>query len=80
MADSPQSIADEVRAFEENCVTPIMVQVFRQKTPGERLEIAFDLWTSARELCHASVSQRHADWSEETVNREVARRMSHGRV
>lgn len=75
-----ESVAGKVQLFEENCVSPIMAEIFRQKSPAERLEIAFRMWTGAREMVHSAVSQQHADWSVEAVNREVARRMSHGRV
>lgn len=77
---SDASTSRKADLYEENCVSPAVAEILRQKTPGERLDIAFKLWTSARELCHDSVSQQHPDWSEREVNREVARRMSHGRV
>ncbi len=72
------SAADEVRAFEENCISAEMAAVYRQKTPTERLQIGFDMWRSARKMVAARVHQQHPDWSDDEANREVARRMSHG--
>jgi len=79
-APSPPSIADEVRAFEENCISPEMVAIYQQKTPTERLEIGFSMWRAARKLAEAGVRHQHPDWSDHDVTREVARRMSHGLV
>ncbi len=57
-----------------------MAAVLREKTPLERLQIGFEMWHSARRMLHAIVSADHADWSEEDVQQEVAKRMSHGAV
>jgi hypothetical protein len=75
-----QSISDEVKSFEENCPSPQMVEILRSKTPEERLEVAFGMWTSTRDIVSAAVTQQHPDWSETQINREIAKRMSHGRV
>ncbi len=74
------SIADEVRAFEENCISPEMAAIYRQMTPTERLQIGFGMWRAARKLVAAGVRQQHPDWSEEEMSREIARRLSHGLV
>ncbi len=70
--------ADEAREFEENCISAEMADVYRQKTPTERLQIGFDMWRSARKMVAAHVRQQHPDWSDHEANREIARRMSHG--
>ena len=72
------TVADEVRAFEENCISPEMAAIYRQKTPTERLQIGFGMWRAARRLVAASVRQQHPDWSDDEASREIARRMSHG--
>jgi hypothetical protein len=57
-----------------------MIAILRQKTPTERLAIAFGLWRSARRMIDTNLRAEHPDWSEEQIVREVARRMSHGTV
>ena len=57
-----------------------MAEVLRRKTPTERLGIAFGLWRSARHMLASMLRSMHPDWSEDQVNREVARRLSHGAV
>jgi len=52
-----------------------VIAVLRQKTPRERIEIAFALNRLARERLGAHLRFEHADWTEEQVLAEVARRM-----
>jgi hypothetical protein len=59
---------------------PMMIEVLRKKTPQERLAIASGMWESARAIIRGAVRQQHPDWSEEQINQEIARRVSHGRV
>ncbi|MDA1054416.1 MAG: hypothetical protein O3C40_28580 [Planctomycetota bacterium] len=81
MTDSTfQSVAEEVSAFEENCISAEMVAVCRQKTPAERLQIGCGMWRAARKLVEAGVRREHRDWSDDEVNREIASRLSHGLV
>ena len=54
-----------------------MAAIYRRKTPTERLQIGFDMWRAARKLVAAGVRQQHPDWSDDEINREIARRMSH---
>jgi hypothetical protein len=57
-----------------------MADVLRHKTPAERLRIAAGMWRSARVIVRGAILTAHPDWSAEQVNREIARRMSHGVV
>ncbi len=57
-----------------------MAAVLREKTELERLEIGFEMWRSAQSMIRAIVSAEHPDWSREEVERQVAKRMSHGAV
>jgi len=52
--------------------------LLRLKTPAERLEMAFALWRSARDMLTAMLTRQHPDWTGEEVASEVARRLSHG--
>jgi len=59
---------------------PMMVEIMRDKTPQERLAIACGMWESARMIIGGTIRQQHPDWSEEAVNQEIARRISHAVV
>ncbi|HEV3342824.1 MAG TPA: hypothetical protein VG125_20800 [Pirellulales bacterium] len=61
-------------------VDPVMAQVLRQKTEWERLEIATGMWRSARRILQATIQQENPNWTPDQVDREAARRMSHGLV
>lgn len=55
-------------------------EILKKKTPAERLQIGFALWTSARKMLLSHIGNIHPEWSQQDVEREVARRMSHGAV
>ncbi len=53
----------------------MMVEVMRNKTPAERLAIAFRMWENARTMITESVRKMHPDWSDDEVEQEIAARM-----
>lgn len=57
-----------------------MAEVLRRKTPAERIQIGFAIWRSARDMLIAHLKRTHPEWSVEMVEKEVARRLSHGAV
>jgi hypothetical protein len=57
-----------------------VAEILREKTPAERIAITDGLWRCAGDMIHAITAREHPDWSPEQVQREVARRMSHGAV
>ncbi|MFZ5876542.1 MAG: hypothetical protein ACOYXU_09050 [Nitrospirota bacterium] len=57
-----------------------MAEVLRRKEPWERLAIGFALWRDARKMIEYHLRTIHPDWTGDQINREVARRMSHGAV
>ena len=57
-----------------------MSDVLRQKTEVERLRIAGRMWKSARVILRGAIRTEHPDWNTDRVNREIARRISHGLV
>lgn len=57
-----------------------LAEVLRRKTPSERIKIGFDLWTSARDMLMVYLKKTHSEWSIEMIEKEVARRLSHGIV
>jgi hypothetical protein len=52
---------------------PEQIEISRRMTSGRRLEIAEQLYWSARKWKAAWLKAQHADWSEEQVAREVTR-------
>jgi hypothetical protein len=57
-----------------------MTAIYRQKSPFERLQIAFGLWRSTRMQLMNCLRFLHPDWSERQLEQEVVRRISHGAV
>jgi len=53
-----------------------MAQILRGKSGAEKLRQVDEMNQAARELIEASVRSIHPDWSDETVRREVARRVA----
>ncbi len=61
-------------------VDDVMAQVLRGKTGAERLAIASGLFASARRMLISMLRAEHPDWDDHQVNREAARRFSHGAI
>lgn len=61
-------------------VDEMMASVLRDKTEAQRLAIANGLWVYARDLLRSILRQEHPDWTDEQIQRETARRLSHGAV
>ncbi len=57
-----------------------MAEMLRRKTGAERLAIANGMFRLARGMIVATLRAEHADWDEERIAREAARRLSHGAV
>ena len=55
-----------------------MAAVLRGKTPAERLRVAFGLWSSTRRMLERILRSQHPDWDDRALEREVAKRISHG--
>ena len=66
--------------------TPLVIEsiddatatILSRKTAAERLQIAFGMWRSARNMLFAMIRAEHPEWSDQDVSAEVARRFSHG--
>ncbi len=61
-------------------VDDLMAEVLRRKTPAERIEIGFKLWEATRSMLMAHLGKTHPEWDAQKLEREVARRLSHGSV
>ncbi len=57
-----------------------MVQVLRQKDPAERLAISNRMWCLARGMIFNMLRAENPGWDDARVDRETARRLSHGLV
>jgi hypothetical protein len=57
-----------------------MASILREKSPAERLAIAHGMWRSARNMLFSALRGQNVDWTEEQIQSEVARRLSHGAV
>ena len=55
---------------------PMMVEIMQNRTPAQRLAIAFRMWDSARLIVKGGIHYQHPDWSEADVDKEIAIRMS----
>jgi hypothetical protein len=62
------------------CVDDQVAAILRAKTPTERLEIAHRMWSHASRFLTRVLEAEHPEWESLQVQREVARRMSHGAV
>ena len=54
--------------------------IFRAMTPERRLEVARQLWLTARELKRVGIRTLHPDWSDEQVDRELNHAFLHTRT
>ena len=57
-----------------------MADVFRAKSESERLAIAHSMWSSARTMICNILKDQHPEWDALQIEREAARRLSHGAV
>ena len=57
---------------------PAVAEVLRNKTPQERLNIAFGMWAAARRMLVNLLADSHPEWDQERLQKEVARRLSGG--
>ena len=64
--------------FRDTVMEDRVAEILRQKTPAERLEIAFGLWRPTRDMIARVLTSENPDWSPEQIQRETARRMSRG--
>jgi len=70
----------KLESFHFDIIDDIMVDIYKHKSPSERLRIAFGLWNSARNLLFYNLCSLWPDWNEDKIKREIAKRMSHGSV
>jgi len=57
-----------------------MVKVLKAKRPQERLAIAFNMWSFAKNQLINYLTDLHPEWSKERIQKDVARRLLHGAI
>ena len=57
--------------------SPEQIAIYRRMTPGRRLEIAEQMYWSARRMKFAWLRTQHPDWTDTEVEAEVTRIFSH---
>ena len=57
---------------------PALVEIFRAKTPAERVAMACESNLAARRLMKAHLTASRSSWSADRIEREIAGRMLHG--
>lgn len=75
-SDTIPSMADR----DAEVVDDEMARILRGMTGAERLKIASDMFSSARRMIASHLAAEHPDWDQERIERETARRISHGAV
>ncbi len=59
-------------------IDDLMAEILRKKTPQQRLTIAFSIWISAKKCITNYLRSEHPDWDDSRIQKEVAKRLSHG--
>ena len=57
-----------------------MVKVLKEKTPQQRLAMAFNMWDLAKNQLTSYLRSLNPHWDEKKIHREVVRRLSHGTI
>ena len=66
--------------FHDPVIEDRVAEIMRKKSPSERLEIAFGIWRSVRDMVTRVVKSQNPGWSIEEVRKETARRMYSGNL
>ncbi|MCK4761426.1 MAG: hypothetical protein KAW12_04440 [Candidatus Aminicenantes bacterium] len=59
------------------CPDNVMVEIYKNKKPQERIKIASDMWDSAWEQLHDMLRSMHPNWEKEKIRKEVIKRLTH---
>ena len=57
-----------------------MAEILRNKTPAGRIQIGFEMWMSAQKMLFFHLRATNPHWTNEQLNTEVGRRLSHGTI
>lgn len=46
---------------------PVQIKIFKEMSPAKKLDLAADLYYSARDLKTAAIRQQHPEWTEKKL-------------
>lgn len=55
-----------------------VAEILRKKTGQERLEMVWDSWNFFYRVIGASLKSSHPEWTQEQIQKEIARRVLYG--
>ena len=55
-----------------------MAAVYRALSPARRLQIASEMFSSARHMIETHLQTEYPTWTPQQIHRETTRRLSHG--
>jgi hypothetical protein len=79
---SPDELRDAVprrQRLPDEDPSPEQIEIYRRMSPGRRLELAEQLYWSARRMKTAWLRAQHPDWTDGQIEAEVTRNFSHAR-
>jgi len=71
--ETPPASTPRDTSFER--MDPRMVEALRGMTERQRLEIAWDMWRSARNMIENLMRDEHPEWTDRQVTVEIGRRL-----
>ena len=51
------------------------LEIYRSMTGAQRLQIGFELYETALEICRFGIKDQHPDWNEKEIQAEIRRRL-----
>ncbi len=67
------------RRLPDDDPSPMQIEIYRGMTSGRRLEVAEQLYWSARRMKWAWLRAQHSDWTDAQVEAAVTRNFRHAR-
>ena len=55
-----------------------IAEIMKTKSGQERLNMVWDAWTFFEKTIRAYLKNRHLEWTEEQIQKEIVRRVTHG--
>ena len=55
-----------------------VAEILRKKTGQERLEMVWDSWNFFNQIIEAHLKNIHPEWTQEQIQKEIARRVLYG--
>jgi ABC-type transport system involved in cytochrome bd biosynthesis fused ATPase/permease subunit len=55
-----------------------VAEILKTKSGRERLNMVWDAWTFFEKTVRAYLKNRHPEWTDEQIQKEIVRRVTHG--